>query len=191
MAEMRWYADMAKRLFIALELPESCRRKLVSLGMPIRGVRWLATDQLHLTLAFLGEVSGEAESNLREKLAGVHVPPFILPIQGVGTFGGSYPHAIWAGVGTAHPHLFALHQRIHDALLAAHFNPELRPFRPHVTLARLRDVSAQTLRPFLKSHESEDFCLVEVAAFTLLSSKAGPEGSIYTAEMRYDLKAHA
>jgi RNA 2',3'-cyclic 3'-phosphodiesterase len=126
---------MAKRLFIALELPESCRESLVRLAAPIRGVRWLAADQLHLTLAFLGDVAGEAEELLKEKLAEVRVPPFLLPIEGVAAFGGPRPSVIWAGVGTGHPHLFALHKRVHDALFATHFDPELRSFHPHVTLA--------------------------------------------------------
>ncbi len=180
---------MAKRLFIALELPESCREALVNLAAPIRGVRWLAADQLHLTIAFLGDVSGEEDEWLREKLAEVRVPPFILPVEGVGAFGGSYPSVIWAGVGTGHPHLFGLHKRVHDALFAAHLDPKLRSFHPHVTLARLKDVSASTLSPFLKKHESDEFALVEINSFALISSKPGPEGSAYTVEARYDLKA--
>jgi 2'-5' RNA ligase len=180
---------MGKRLFIALELPESCRERLLNVGTAIRGVRWLTADQLHLTLAFLGDVSEEAERTLQEKLAEVRVPPFVLPIHGVGTFGGLRPSVIWAGAGTDHPHLFALHRRVHDALLAARFDLEVRRFHPHVTLARLKDVSAQTLRPFLRQHESDDFCLVEVTSFALVSSKPGPEGSTYAVERRYDLKA--
>lgn len=179
---------MPKRLFIALELPETCRKCLADLGSPIRGARWLTEDQLHLTLAFLGDVNEESEKRLREKLAEVRVPPFLLPIEGVGTFGGAYPSVILAGVGTGHPHLYALHKRVHDALFAAHFDPELRSFHPHVTLARLKDVSEHTLRPFLRKHESEEFCLFEVTSFALVSSKAGPEGSIHTVEARYPLK---
>jgi len=182
---------MAKRLFIALELPESCRERLAEIETPIRGVRWLAVEQLHLTLAFLGDVGAEPERLLLEKLAEVRVPPFLLPIRGVGTFGGRRPSVIWAGTGSGHPHLFALHKRVHDALLAAHFDPELRSFHPHVTLARLKNVSPQTLRPFLKKHESDEFALVEVTAFALVSSKPGPEGSVYTVEMRYELKARS
>lgn len=182
---------MAKRLFIALELPESCRERLVAVGVPIRGIRWLGADQLHLTLAFLGDVGEEAERRLREMLAAVRVPPFWLPVEGIGTFGGARPSILWAGVGSGHPHLFALHKRVHDALMAAHFDPELRRFHPHVTLARLRDVSADTLRPFLRLHESREFCLVEVTTFALLSSRPGPEGSVYTVEERYVLKAGA
>ena len=180
---------MAKRLFIALELPESCRKTLADLAAPIRGARWLAADQLHLTLAFLGDVSAEDDERLREKLAEVRVPPFILPVEGIGMFGGARPSVIWAGVGMGHPHLFALHKRVHDALFAARFDPELRSFHPHVTLARLKNVAAPTLRPLLRKHESEELALVEVTSFALISSKPGPEGSAYTVETRYDLKA--
>src|SRR6478672_8223028 len=99
---------MPKRLFIALELPENCRERLAGLRTSIRGVRWLAADQFHLTLAFLGDVEAEPESRLREELGQVRVPPFLLPIEGVGTFGGARPSVIWSGVSTGHPHLFAL-----------------------------------------------------------------------------------
>lgn len=182
---------MPKRLFIALELPHRCRETLTSLAQPIRGARWLATDQLHLTLAFLGDVSGDAEVRLREKLAEVRVPPFILPVEGVGIFGGSRPSVIWAGVGSGHPHLFALHKRVHDGLFAARFNPVLRSFHPHITLARLRDVSAATLRPFLKKHASDAFDFVEINRFALMSSVPGPDGSAYSVEADYPLEAHA
>jgi 2'-5' RNA ligase len=178
---------MTKRLFIALELPESCRERLAGVESPIRGVRWLGKDQLHLTLAFLGDVTAEKEMALRERLEEVRVPSFLLPIEGVGTFGGSHPSVIWAGVGTGHPHLFALHKRVHDALFAAHFDPPLRAFHPHVTLARLTRVSAPTLRPFLKKHQSDEFALVDVTRFALMSSRPGPEGSTYSVEARYDL----
>ncbi|MFZ4776658.1 MAG: RNA 2',3'-cyclic phosphodiesterase [Terrimicrobiaceae bacterium] len=178
---------MAKRLFIAIELPESCRERLERVQRPIRGVRWIPSEHLHFTLAFLGDVSEEAERLLLEKLSEVRIPPFVLPIEGVGTFGGAHPSVLWAGVGTGHPHLFALHKRVHDALLAAHFDFPLRSFHPHVTLARLKNVSAQTLRPLVRMYESDEFDLVEVSTFSLVSSKPGPEGSLYTVERRYDL----
>jgi 2'-5' RNA ligase len=178
---------MTKRLFIALEMPPSCCDRLVRLSTPMRGVRWLDAAHLHLTLAFPGHVTEAEEERVKEKLADVRVPPFFLPVQGVGVFGGARPSVLWAGVGAAHPHLFALHKRVHDALCAANLDLPLRPFHPHITLARVTEVSAQTLRPFLKKHEHEDFCLVEVTSFVLVSSRPGPEGSLYTVERRFEL----
>jgi len=64
-------------------------------------------------------VDAAHEERLRETLATVQVPPFFLPIAGVGAFGGERPSVVWAGVGKGHPHLFALHQRIQDAVLQA------------------------------------------------------------------------
>jgi RNA 2',3'-cyclic 3'-phosphodiesterase len=179
---------MAKRLFIALELPEACREILAGLGTPIRGVRWLRADQLHLTLAFLGDVEEEVEMRLLEKLDRVRVAPFVLKAKDMGTFGKPRPTVIWAGVGTGHPHLFALHKHVHDALLAAHFDPALRSFHPHITLARLKDVSVSTVRPFLKKFEEQEICVMEITAFGLFSSKLSPEGSSYTMEDRYELR---
>ena len=108
---------MAKRLFIALELPESCRAVLASLDPKIKGLRWIPPEQLHATMSFLDRVTQEQEEKLQEALTIVRVPPFFLPIQGVGTFGGSKPTVVWAGLGKAHPHLFALHKHIQDAVL--------------------------------------------------------------------------
>jgi len=179
---------MAKRLFIALELPAGCGATLAALAEPKRGVYWRRPEQMHLTLAFLGMTGEEAQRRLEETLGEVRVPPFWLPIEGVGTFGGGRPSIIWAGVGAGHPHLYALHKRVHDALMAASFDPEIRRFHPHVTLARLKDVSIDSIRPFLRAQESREFCLIEVRSFVLMSSRPGPDGSVYQVERRYDLQ---
>src|SRR5205814_1551639 len=124
------------------------------------------------------------EEPLREALAAVHVPPFFLPIAGVGAFGGERPSVVWAGVGKGHPHLFALHRHIQDAVLHAGLEPDLRPFHPHVTLGRARGVSRAVLKPFLRRHADMEFDMCKVTGFTLFSSQLGAEGSVYTVEMR-------
>jgi 2'-5' RNA ligase len=61
--------------------------------------------------------------------------------------------------------------------------PELRPWHPHVTLARCEHVSAERLRPLLRQHEDFDLGLVPINFFTLKSSLLTPAGSIYTTEV--------
>lgn len=178
---------MPQRLFIAIELPEDCRLRLAEITPSLRGVRRVAVDQLHLTLAFVGDLNQEAQQGLHEKLAAISVPAFLLPVVGVGTFGKPRPTTIWAGVGNGHPHLFALHKRVHDAMFAAGLQPELRAFRPHITLARAREVSAESLRPFLRAYETAELCLFPVSAFSLFSSALSHEGAEYTLEMRWEL----
>ncbi|MGA7392560.1 MAG: RNA 2',3'-cyclic phosphodiesterase [Terrimicrobiaceae bacterium] len=176
---------MAKRLFIALELPESCRETLVALDPHIRGLRWLPLDQLHMTLSFIAQVNATADEKLREALGVVRVAAFFLPIQGVGIFGGSRPSVVWAGAGKGHPHLFAFHKYIQDAVLHAGLEPDLKPFHPHITLGRANGVSRATLLPVLRRHAETEFGLWKVTGFAMFSSVLSPEGPKYTAEMRW------
>jgi 2'-5' RNA ligase len=174
----------AKRLFVSIELPESLREQLAELDPRLRGVRWLEPRQMHLTLSFLGNVAGETQETLMEKLRAISWKSFFLPLVGLGTFPSKgWPKIIWIGVGTGHPHLFQLHKRVQEAVLAAGLEPDLRAFHPHVTLARCRDVSPQTIRPFLKSHAAFDAGLIHVESFQLTSSELTPTGSVYAPEL--------
>jgi RNA 2',3'-cyclic 3'-phosphodiesterase len=173
----------AKRLFVSIELPESIRKRLADLDPHVRGVRWLAPRQMHLTLAFLGNVPADIQDTLSGKLDAISWKPFFLPLVGLGTFPSKgWPKIVWIGVGTGHPHLFQLHKRVQEAILAAGLEPDLRSFHPHVTLARCRDVSPQTIRPFLRSHADFDAGMIHVESFCLNSSELTPAGSVYRAE---------
>jgi len=174
----------SKRLFVAIDLPESTRQLLTDLDPHIRGVRWTDPAQLHLTLSFFGEVPDETSLVLREKLSAISFGAFFLPIVGVGTFSAKgAPKIIWIGVGKAHPHLFQIHKRVQEAALAAGLELELRPWHPHVTIARCKDVSGQSLRRFLQVHADFDAGMIHVDAFYLYSSKLTPAGPIHTHEL--------
>jgi 2'-5' RNA ligase len=180
---------MSKRLFIGIELPAPIRAELARLDPHIKGVRWLAPEQMHLTMSFLGDVDAAHEERLREELATVEVAAFFLPVTGIGTFGGERPRTIWAGVGKGHPHLFSLHRRIQDAVLRAGLEPDLKPFHPHITVGRMRGVSRAMLKLFLRRHEETEFGMWQVTGFVLFSSVLAPEGSSYTVEMRREFPA--
>jgi 2'-5' RNA ligase len=173
-----------KRLFVAIELPESVTQLLVRLDPRLRGVRWLSPEQMHLTLGFFGNVEASAEEKLREELGAIRWNAFFLPITGLGTFPPrGRPNIVWVGVGTGHPHLFHLHKRVQDAALAAGLEPDLRPWHPHITLARCRDVSAESIRAFLRTNADFDAGMIHVESFVLNSSALTPAGSIYTREL--------
>ena len=173
-----------KRLFVSIEPPNSITRRLAELDPQLRGVRWLAPEQMHLTLSFLGNVPGEVEEALKKNLETIAWKAFFLPLSGLGTFPGKgRPNILWIGVGTGHPHLFQLHKRVQEAAIRAGLEPELRSFHPHITLARCRDVSAESVRPFLRSHAAFDAGMIHVEAFCLNSSELMPSASIYTREL--------
>jgi len=175
---------MAKRLFVAIDLPEPTRQLIARIDPHIRGVRWIDPVQMHLTLAFFGDVADEIALALREKLSAIEFGAFFLPVVGVGTFSAKGASKIvWIGVGKAHPHLFQIYKRVHEAALAARLEPELRPWHPHITIARCRDVAPQSLRKFLQSNEDLNAGMIRVDAFHLYSSKLTTAGPIHTREL--------
>ncbi|HEY2626329.1 MAG TPA: RNA 2',3'-cyclic phosphodiesterase, partial [Candidatus Udaeobacter sp.] len=147
-------------------------------------VRWIEPDKMHLTLGFFADVRDDVDPPLREKLIAIVFGAFFLPIIGVGPFPPKgEPKIIWIGVGRGHPHLFQLHKRVQEAALGAGLEPELRPFYPHVTLARCRRVSPQTVRKFLKANADLDAGMIRVDSFHLYSSRLTPAGPIHTREL--------
>ncbi len=174
----------AKRLFIAIDMPEPVTSLLVDLNPHLPGVRWLKPEQIHLTVSFLGNVGPIAEETLREKLGAIRFTAFFMPVSGVGTFPAKgRPNVIWAGVGSGHPQLFHVYKKVQEAALGAGLHPELRSWHPHITFARCRDVSAEKVRPFLKEHAELEAGMVRVESFSLYSSIPGPIGSAYTREL--------
>ncbi|HZA38043.1 MAG TPA: RNA 2',3'-cyclic phosphodiesterase [Candidatus Baltobacteraceae bacterium] len=173
-----------KRLFVAIDLPESTRQFLADLDPHIRGVRWTETEQMHLTLGFFGDVPEDVDLALREELSAIDFGAFFLPITGAGTFPPKGPpKIIWIGVGRGHPHLFQVHKRVQEAALAVGIEADLRPWHPHITIARCRDVAPQSIRKFLQSNVDRDLGMIRVDSFHLYSSKLTPAGSIHTREL--------
>src|SRR6201982_3519095 len=175
---------MSKRLFVAVDLPDSMRQLLAALDPAFCGVRWTELDQMHLTLGFFGDVPEDIELKLPEKLSAIGFGAFFLHVNGVGAFSSKgAPKIIWIGVGKAHPHLFQIHKRVQEAALAAGLEPELRPWHPHITIARCRNVAAPSLRRFLQSNAEFDAGMIRVDAFHLYSSKLTSAGPIHTREL--------
>jgi 2'-5' RNA ligase len=137
------------RLFIGLALPPAVAAPLVESAArvltPAPGLRLYPARDLHLTLCFLGEFEDVArlERALIDETRGLAAPE--LRITGVGAFpDGDAPRSLWAGVldeTGAEGRLAALHNRALTAALGVGWRrpaaDAARPFRPHVTLARL------------------------------------------------------
>ena len=173
-----------KRLFVSIDPPQSIRKFLADLDPGIRGVRWTVEDQIHLTLGFFPDVPEDVDLALREKLSAIEFRPFFLPVEGVGTFPPrGVVKIIWIGVGQAHPHLFQLHKRVQEAALQVGLEPELRPWHPHFTLARCRNVAGGALHKFLKSNSHLNAGMFRVEAFHLYCSELTPAGPIHTCQL--------
>jgi 2'-5' RNA ligase len=176
-----------ERLFLALPLPPPIRELLAELAQPVPGVTWTRAAQLHVTLRFLGDVTVDRIDALVERLAAVHVDAFVLPLEGLGTFPPNRPpRVVWIGVGSAHPRLFQLRQRVDDALLAAALPLDVRTFHPHVTLGRCSGRAAG-LPAWLHTHREFAAPPFRVDAFDLCASVLHPSGAVHLLRRRFPL----
>ncbi|MFC2007625.1 RNA 2',3'-cyclic phosphodiesterase [Chloroflexota bacterium] len=135
------------RSFIAIELPDEIKLALVRLQDRLKSgkeypVKWVDPYSIHLTLKFLGNVSMDSVgqiANAMKKAAG-GVSPFQLEIKGLGVFPNlSRVQVAWVGLSGNIGQLDQLQQSLESDLASLGFAPESRPFKPHLTLARLRD----------------------------------------------------
>ncbi|MDA0662460.1 MAG: RNA 2',3'-cyclic phosphodiesterase [Proteobacteria bacterium] len=124
------------RLFAALALPDDLRARLAGMQGRIDGARWVAPENMHITLRFIGEVSEAVAGDIVEALEDLRCPGFPVTLTGAGRFGsGDRTRAIWVGVERT-PEIVGLHARIDRALIRIGLAPEGRKYIPHMTLAR-------------------------------------------------------
>jgi RNA 2',3'-cyclic 3'-phosphodiesterase len=178
------------RLFVAIDPPEAVCQALAALPRPLRGVSWTPPHQYHLTLRFIGEVEAARREAIEAALAPIRVESFILPVEGAGSFPpGRPPRVLWAGIGTGHPRLHQLRQKVDDALLAAcGVDLDVRTFHAHFTLGRCgRDTPPAEAARFVREHAGFEGPSFRVDAFTLYRSELRPGGAVHTPLQRVEL----
>jgi 2'-5' RNA ligase len=139
-------------------------------------------DQLHLTTVFLGETDESLVSSLAEVIHEVAslVPLSQLGLRGIGAFpNSSRPTVVWAGFADPLP-LIQLADRLATFCERLGFARESRPFKPHLTLARVKLHPPRNLTDFLHEHAATDFGTVRPLALTLYRSDLGSTGPTYT-----------
>ena len=175
------------RLFTALELPGDVRAELYGLHQPLPGARWVKPDDYHLTLRFAGEIEGGMAREFIANLAEIETDAFELTVSGLGAFGGNDPHSVWAGVAPSLA-LDALARAHEKAARNAGLPPEKHAFKPHITLARLKNARVDAVAQFLtrySGYRSEPFF---VGQAVLMSSRPRVGGGPYAIEDRFPLR---
>lgn len=177
------------RLFIAIELPPELKEALATLRGDLPGARWVAAEQIHLTLAFLGEVEEEKVEGLRTELAGIHLPPFTLSLTGTGCFPNRHlPRVLWVGL-TPQLRLTNLVTAVQGAIAACGLPVEERPFSPHLTLARFKFPAPREVGNFLDLPLPGPFPALAVQEFILFQSRLTPHGAEHLPLATFPLRA--
>ncbi len=175
------------RLFTALEIPAAVGQSLALLRGGLPGARWVDPENYHLTLRFIGDVDDALAREVAYLLGGIRRPAFDLQLEGLDSFGGNKPRAVVAAAQPVRPliELQADHERL---MQRVGLEPE-RKYKPHVTLARLRDASSRQVADYLASHQPFRSTPFPVSRFVLYSSRASVGGGPYVVEAEYPLAA--
>lgn len=170
-----------RRIFIAINLPESVKKQLLAYREKWRELpaKWTAPENLHLTLAFLGNTSDQelAEVCSAMKQIGKRHSPFKLEIAHL-QYGPDKerPRMIWAIVEKT-PKLLALQKDIETTVGQS----EDMPFSPHLTLARLKAFELQRMELEELPEVNEAISLTfEVNSVEIMESTLKRSGAQYT-----------
>jgi 2'-5' RNA ligase len=175
------------RLFTAVEIPANIGQSLALLRGGLPGARWVEPENYHVSLRFIGDIDDALAREIADMLGQVKRPRFDLRIDGLDSFGGNRPRVVVAAV-PAVPELVDL-QADHERLMQrVGLEPE-RKYRPHVTLARLRDTSSRQVADFLSTRQPFRSTSFPVYRFVLYSSRASVGGGPYVIEAEYPLAA--
>ncbi len=191
------------RSFIAIDLPEDVRREAASVSERLQagvyGVKWVEPKNLHLTVKFLGGVAPDTLERVKETVGPIaaRFSPIEIGLAGAGSFPPrGRPRVIWLGVHGGLDLLAALAKNIETALEPLGFQPENRPFSPHLTLGRVKQGRGKKRGPEpdpgqlkgrileLAEVEAGEFFIHELVLF---KSSLSPAGPTYTPLARFPL----
>lgn len=175
------------RLFVAIEVPDDVRSRVDALCMGVPGARWVAPENMHITLRFIGDVDEVVCEDVIDSLLMVRSPAFELTLESLGTFQqGRIAHTLWIGV-QRNDALNQLQSKVERVLVAAGLEPERRRYTPHLTIARLKDAPTGRLASFITEHEPFRLTPFVVETFSLFSSFLSKNGAQYAIEETFPL----
>jgi 2'-5' RNA ligase len=177
------------RAFLALDPPGEVLREIATIQNRLRkfiqgDIRWVRPEGIHLTLKFFGELSGDDVANIAtvvEKAAEKEMP-FSFAIGGAGLFPDSHrPRVLWLGMNGDVERLRVFQKGLEQALLQVGFPCEERPYRPHLTLGRIRTSRGLIgLARALEKGEEYTAGRFIASGLSLIQSELTPGGAMHT-----------
>lgn len=175
------------RLFIAINLPHDVRSEVIAAAATLREavpeLAWVSDQRLHLTLKFLGDVQDGQVKELAAAVAAVagRHREFVMALGGVGAFPNfRRARVVWLGI-EQEARLELLHHDVELACESLGFELEGRPFRPHLTLARVKHPLPEArMRALSRAGKQTDFRTdFVVRSVDLMSSELSQSGPTY------------
>ncbi len=184
------------RLFLAFELPQEIRELIDEISgeagkLPL-DVRWVRTENIHLTVVFAGNVDESMVFRFEEVacLACGRSHPFEISLHGLGFFGNfRNPRVLWVGLNGDVKEMSRLRDDLQKGLAPFGVKKETRPFRPHLTLGRFKKKvgSVEHLKRLLEKYRELTSPTAVMKALTLFRSDLKKDGAVYTKINRWSL----
>lgn len=186
---------MGIRCFIAINLQDTLKREISESTAGLRkgewDVRWVSTENLHITLKFLGETSEDLLQDIEEKLseASACCKSFDVRLCGVGVFPDEKrPRVIWIDLFDSED-LVRLQGAIENSMRDLGFKKEARPFSPHLTIGRVRTLKGKdSLLSAVRTLKDREFGNIRIDRFSLMRSDLRPSGAQYTVMAEFKLE---
>ncbi|WP_240928440.1 RNA 2',3'-cyclic phosphodiesterase [Maribellus sediminis] len=154
-------------------------------------INWVAEDNFHLTLRFIGNTTREQLYGLVDRLEEVanDTSKFSFKIQGAGYFKSKgNPRVLFVRI-TEEEAMSQLAGKVEEIVTSIGFLPELKPFRPHLTLGRIKFLENRNrFMSVIDELPDKEYQQVEVSEFILYQSILRPEGPVYKPIQTFELQ---
>ena len=179
--------DKTIRTFIAIELPAKIIDGLKEIQDELKDgtnkVTWVKPENIHLTIKFLGDIEADKIDSIAGllKSAAAKNRSFDISVKGVGGFPTiDNPRVLWVGIEEGNVNLSALYNNIEDALSTIGFEKEERPFKPHLTLGRIKFLKDRKgLKEWIERFKDITLGQYMVDSICLFQSMLTPEGAVH------------
>ncbi len=176
------------RAFVAIEVDEDVRAALTDTQRKLKKsdahVSWVKAEHIHLSLAFLGDIFPRQVQGMGKALdeIGGLCGPFTMDVGGVGSFGSPRkPRVIWAGIEAPPQGLIEMQEVVAAAAEEFGIPVDKRPFRPHITLGRVRSGrNVDALTSAMASVKNTRHGSVAVRRILLMRSVLKSQGAEYS-----------
>ena len=179
------------RTFIAIDLPPDVKQSLADFTETLKsrgltGIRWVRPEGVHLTLKFLGNIPPDMPTHILSTLQATtkNHAPFSLTLGSFGVFPNpSNPRVLWVGLKGDLDALAQLQTSVEEQCSSLGLDPDRRPFRPHLTLGRVRRTLTPPQRALihdaLQNKTNTDAPRWTIREIHLIHSTLTPHGAIY------------
>lgn len=175
------------RSFIAFDLENeqvldrlsAAQKLLVETGADLR---FVAPQNIHVTVRFLGGISPIMVDKVYEAMKNVKFTPFTIQLCGLGVFPSmNYPRVVWVGMATGVEQLKTIFSQLEPQIRAVGFERDAYGFSPHLTIARVKSgANKQRLAELVTKKANYDFGTIKAECLRLKKSQLSPKGPTYS-----------